>query len=291
MTRSTELQRKAIELIKARPSSDGDGVKLLRVFGGHEPQRFDPFLLMDEFGSDQASDYIGGFPSHPHRGFETITYMLQGKMEHRDHMENVGLLNDGDVQWMTAGRGVIHSEMPRQTEGRMRGFQVWLNLPAASKMVPAQYNDISAHKIPLFERDFGSVKAIAGKAIINREALAGFLERPDTEPLLWDIHLQPGREISLDIADGLTTMAYVYEGAVKVDAEGGGTAIKSHSLARFTDRGRWRFHNDGTETACFLAIAGKPLHEPIAQYGPFVMNTPQEIDQAIRDYRAGVLTG
>jgi redox-sensitive bicupin YhaK (pirin superfamily) len=287
MTHSTDNQRTVTEVIRARPSSDGDGVKLLRVFGGQQPQRFDPFLLMDEFGSAEASDYIGGFPPHPHRGFETITYMLQGKMEHRDHMENVGLLNDGDVQWMTAGRGVIHSEMPRQTEGRMRGFQVWLNLPAANKMIPAEYNDIPAEKIPVYNRDFGTVKALAGKAAINGERLSGYLERPDTEPLYWDIHLKPGQTVNLDIANGLTSLAYVYEGEVKTAADGGEVTVSRQHLARFTDTGTWPFKNAGDAEARFLVLAGKPLREPIVQYGPFVMNSPAEIEQAIRDYQAG----
>jgi redox-sensitive bicupin YhaK (pirin superfamily) len=289
MTRLNETRRKMIEIIKAHPASDGDGVKLLRVFGGQQPQRFDPFLLMDEFGSEEASDYIGGFPPHPHRGFETITYMLQGKMEHRDHMENVGLLNDGDVQWMTAGRGVIHSEMPRQTEGRMRGFQVWLNLPAANKMMPAEYKDIGADTIPVHERDYGSVKTIAGKAVINGESLTGVIERLDTEPLYWDVHLKPGQEVTLDVADGLTSLTYVYDGAVAVNADGGETQVAAQHLARFTDTGAWYFHNRTAEMTRFVVLAGKPLGEPIAQYGPFVMNTPAEIDQAIRDYREGVL--
>ncbi len=287
MTSSTNTQRTLTEVLTARPSSDGDGVKLLRVFGGHQPQRFDPFLLMDEFGSEEASDYIGGFPPHPHRGFETITYMLQGKMEHRDHMENVGLLNDGDVQWMTAGRGVIHSEMPRQTEGRMRGFQVWLNLPAANKLIPAEYRDVSAASIPVYQREFGSVKAIAGAADINGETLTGLIERPDTKPLYWDIHLAPGQTVSLKVADGFTSLAYVYEGAVQVPAQGGHHEVAAQHLARFSDTGEWNFRNAGSTTARFVVLAGQPLREPIAQYGPFVMNTPAEIDQAIQDYRAG----
>ena len=292
MTSTHETQeRKVVEILKARPSSDGDGVKLLRVFGGQQPQRFDPFLLMDEFGSEEASDYIGGFPPHPHRGFETITYMLNGKMEHRDHMENVGLLNDGDVQWMTAGRGVIHSEMPRQTEGKMRGFQVWLNLPAASKMMPAEYRDINAAEFPLHTREFGAVKALAGKALINGETLSGHVERPDTQPLYWDIHLQPGKAVSLEVADGFTSLSYVYEGAVQVDADGGNTLVQRQHLARFSDTGIWHFSNPGDSETRFLVLAGKPLREPIAQYGPFVMNTPEQIDQAIRDYQAGVFTG
>ena len=285
---TANMHRKVTEILEARPSSDGDGVKLLRVFGGHQPQRFDPFLLMDEFGSKEASDYIGGFPPHPHRGFETITYMLQGKMEHRDHMDNVGLLNDGDVQWMTAGRGVIHSEMPRQTEGRMRGFQIWLNLPAANKLIPAEYRDVAAEKIPVFERDFGTLKAIAGKAVINDEKLEGLISRPDTEPLYWDIHLKPGQSVTLDVEDGLTSLAYVYEGTVQLDADGAQTLLNAQHVARFTDTGAWRFHNNTPEETRFLVLAGRPLREPIAQYGPFVMNSPEEIDQAIRDYREGV---
>ena len=284
-------RREVVELIRARPASDGDGVKLLRVFGGHQPQRFDPFLLLDEFGSDRAADYIGGFPPHPHRGFETVTYMLEGKMEHRDHMDNVGLLSDGGVQWMTAGRGVIHSEMPKQTRGRMRGFQLWVNLPGRNKLVPAGYADIPAEQIPVYPREFGSVKAIAGSALIDGERLQGFFDKPDTEPLYWDLRLDPGQDLSLEVEEGFTSLAYVYEGAVEAPAAGGRATIPSHHLARFGTGGDWQFSNRSKEPARFLVLAGRPLKEPIVQYGPFVMNTTEEIDQAIRDYQSGVLTG
>lgn len=280
------MSRKLIEIIEARASSDGDGVKLLRVFGGHQPQRFDPFLLMDEFGSAEASDYIGGFPPHPHRGFETITYMLQGKMEHRDHMENVGLLRDGDVQWMTAGRGVVHSEMPQQTEGLMRGFQVWLNLPAAQKLIPAEYQDISGDKIPLYERSFGSIKAIAGEFVANGEALQGYIQRETTSPVYLDVRLEANQTLELNVTDGYTSLAYVYEGAIKFDAEGGEAVLAAQQLGRFNDSGIWRLTSKEAGARA-VVLAGRPLREPIAQYGPFVMNTPEEIDQAIRDYRAG----
>lgn len=177
--------RTVIEQLTAQPATDGDGVRLLRVFGGQAPERFDPFLMLDEFGSDDPDAYIGGFPSHPHRGFETVTYMLEGKLEHRDHMGNVGLINDGDVQWMTAGKGVIHSEMPMQVEGVMRGFQLWVNLPADKKMQPARYGEIKAAEIPVYPlpSDNGTitVKAIAGTTQINGEAIEGYTQVPKIE--------------------------------------------------------------------------------------------------------------
>src|SRR5690606_38060217 len=166
--------RRPVEIIEARPSSDGDGVKLLRVFGGNRPQRFDPFLMLDEFGSEEASDYIGGFPPHPHRGFETVTYMLQGKMEHRDHMNNIGLLHDGDIQWRAAGRCNMHSEMPKQTEVRLRGFQLWVNLPAARKMTPSKYQDIPGRLLPDYELEFGTVKALARATSLTGRKITGF---------------------------------------------------------------------------------------------------------------------
>lgn len=279
--------RKVIEQIKANPASDGDGVKLLRVFGGHQPQRFDPFLLMDEFGSDEAADYIGGFPPHPHRGFETITYMLQGKMEHRDHMENIGLLNDGDVQWMTAGKGVIHSEMPKQTEGKMRGFQVWLNLPAKNKLTPANYQDVKNAEIPVYEWDGVFVKAIAGKTRIDDHAIEGYFDVVDTTPLYLDLHLNPGLTVDIAVPQELNSFVYTYEGGVTLGEAN--TPAAKQTLSRFAEGDHVRISNSGERQARVIVLAGRPLREPIAQYGPFVMNTPEEIDQAIMDYRQGVL--
>jgi redox-sensitive bicupin YhaK (pirin superfamily) len=278
--------RKPLERIIARPASDGAGVKLLRVFGGAQPERFDPFLMLDEFGSAEASDYIGGFPPHPHRGFETITYMLRGKMEHRDHMGNVGLLQDGDVQWMTAGRGVIHSEMPRQTEGQMRGFQVWLNLPASSKMTPAHYEDVPGAKLPVYQVPGARITAIAGTAQVAGETLSGYFERPDTLPLYWDVHLQAGAELTLPLPEGFTVLVYAYEGVLDL-AE---TQLKRQQLLRLGGEGDLVVANRSGEEARFLVLAGKPLKEPIVQYGPFVMNTHEEIEQALTDYRNGTLT-
>lgn len=280
-------ERKPVEMIRAQSASDGDGVKLLRVFGGAGPQRFDPFLMLDEFGSNEASDYIGGFPPHPHRGFETITYMLQGKMEHRDHLGNVGLLNDGDVQWMTAAGGIIHSEMPQQTEGRMRGFQLWLNLPAAKKMASAEYQDVSAERIPVYELPGQHIKAIAGTADVEGQTVAGYFDRPDTCPLFWDVALNGGQTFELPVSDGYCAMVYVYEGELHVSDN----RITARHLVRFNEQGdTLRVTNNGTGVCQFIVLLGKPLGEPIVQYGPFVMNTQAEVEQAIKDYRAGSLT-
>lgn len=278
--------RKPVEMIVARPASDGAGVRLLRVFGGGQPERFDPFLMLDEFGSQEASDYIGGFPPHPHRGFETITYMLRGKMEHRDHMGNVGLLEDGDVQWMTAGRGVVHSEMPQQTAGQMRGFQIWLNLAAANKMMPARYEDVPGAKLPVYAIPGGRIKAIAGTGQVGDETVRGYFERPDTLPLYWDVHLEPAAALNLPLPPEHTVMVYVYEGLLEV----GGTDVKAQHLLRLNKEGDLVVANTGEVEARFLILAGKPLREPVAQYGPFVMNTHEEIEQALTDYRNGTFT-
>lgn len=286
MTTHQTLARKPLERIVGRPASDGDGVKLLRVFGGAQPERFDPFLMLDEFGSQEASDYIGGFPPHPHRGFETITYMLRGKMEHRDHMGNVGLLRDGDVQWMTAGRGVIHSEMPQQTQGQMRGFQVWLNLPSASKMTPARYEDVAGEKLPVYQVSGARITAIAGTAQVAGETLRGYFERRDTLPLYWDIHLEAGGELRLPLPEGFTGLVYTYDGVLTL----GETLLKSQQLLRLSTEGDLVAANRSAEEARFLVLAGKPLREPIVQYGPFVMNTHEQIEQALSDYKNGTLT-
>ena len=281
------MSRHIIEQIEARPASDGDGVKLLRVFGGARPERFDPFLLMDEFGSEEASDYIGGFPPHPHRGFETITYMLQGKMEHRDHMGNIGLLEDSDVQWMTAGKGVIHSEMPKQTEGKMRGFQVWLNLPAKNKLIDARYQDVSGATIPHYDLNRVSVKAIAGESQVNNQKIKGYFDVPDTRAIYLDIHLEKNSDATIQIPDGYNTLLYVYEGELTVGDKD--TIAKSQTLSRITDEGHLVLKNTSEQDTKVIVLAGVPLKEPIAQHGPFVMNTHEEINQAIEDYQRGVL--
>ena len=277
------------EIVIARPSSDGDGVKLLRVFGGSgDPARFDPFLMMDEFGSFDPNDYIGGFPPHPHRGFETITYMLEGRMEHQDHMGNVGDLKSGDVQWMTAGSGIIHSEMPKQTQGRMRGFQVWLNLPAYSKMQSPAYSDIPSSSIPVVRFHDVTAKLIAGSAVLDDQVLEGTVNRPDTEPVYLDLMFGTdsiGHNIVL--AAGTTVLVYVYEGSVALGEAG--TTVNRGQLARLQRTGDTVLLTPMANDTRVVLLSGKPLGEPIVQYGPFVMNTRQQIEQALDDYRRGTL--
>ena len=277
--------RQVEELLVARPTSDGDGVRLMRVFGGQDLSRFDPFLMLDEFGSESSSDYIGGFPSHPHRGFETVTYMLDGHMQHRDHMGNVGELRNGDVQWMTAGSGVIHSEMPQQKEGRMRGFQLWLNLAAKDKMQPASYKDVPAADIPVIAREAGHIKAIAGDVQGSLGPVRGHITRPATQPLYLDIVVDKGSYAeTFAVPEGDTVLVYVYEGSATV----GGTVVGKSRMARLSKQGAVDISADGP--AKLLLIAGTPLREPIVHYGPFVMNTREEIEQALTDYRNGTLT-
>ena len=273
--------RQIEELLVARASSDGDGVRLKRVFGGGDLSRFDPFLMLDEFGSEDASDYIGGFPSHPHRGFETVTYMLDGHMQHKDHMGNVGELRNGDVQWMTAGSGIIHSEMPQQKEGHMRGFQLWLNLASKDKMQKASYQDIAAREIPVVQREGATIKAIAG----TLHQLQGRVQREVTEPVYLDIEItDAGYRESFEVPDGNTVLIYVYEGEVGV----GDAVVGKSRLARLSRIGNVDLQARGP--ARVLLIAGKPIGEPIVTYGPFVMNTREEIEQALADYRNGTLT-
>ncbi len=280
------MSREITQIITGREASDGAGVKLTRVFGGHQPQQYDPFLLLDEFGSDQANDYIAGFPDHPHRGFETVTYMLEGCMLHQDHLGHEGLLKSGDVQWMTAGRGIIHSEMPQQQEGRLRGFQLWLNLPKLEKMKAAAYRDIPSSQIPI--RDINGIryKLIAGEQTINGEKIQGAITGLTTQPLYLDIHFLEKAETTLKIPDGHTTLLYLYEGSAAIGSLK--HELKKGQMAQTGTEGKLII--DALPDSRLLVLAGKPLNEPIAQYGPFVMNTSQEINQAIEDYRNGKLT-
>ena len=278
-------RRKIEEVLVAQSASDGDGVRLKRVFGGGNLARFDPFLMLDEFGSNDPSDYIGGFPSHPHRGFETVTYMLEGHMEHRDHMGNVGQLMAGDVQWMKAGSGVIHSEMPKQVEGRMRGFQLWVNLPASEKMTPASYTELAAASIPHYEIGGIHVKAIAGGITLNGVSVSGPIAGLATEPGYLDIAVGPAQALLVDVPEGHTALVYVYEGALQIGSDS--YSIKAGNLARLSLTGELVIETDADTR--LLVISGKPIGEPIVQRGPFVMNTADEIHQAIRDYTDGKL--
>ena len=268
-------------LVTGQATSDGAGVKLTRVLTQDLQRRLDPFLMLDAFGSDSADDYIGGFPDHPHRGFETVTYMLAGRMRHRDSAGNEGLLRDGAVQWMTAGRGVIHSELPEQSEGLMEGFQLWLNLPAKDKLCPPWYRDIARAEIPEWRGGGAVVRVIAG----NSHGSAGAVQREATAVLYLDVHLDAGAAFEQALAPEHNAFVYVYRGALDV----GGQAVPSGRMAVLANRGDGVRLVAGNGSAKALLIAGRPLNEPIAQHGPFVMNTQAELRQAVDDFRAGRL--
>jgi redox-sensitive bicupin YhaK (pirin superfamily) len=262
-------------------TSDGAGVKLSRVIGQPALEDLDPFLLLDEFGAEDPDAYIAGFPSHPHRGFETVTYMLAGQMRHRDNKGNEGLLGPGSVQWMTAGRGIVHSEMPMQDHGLMRGFQLWINLPAKDKMTAPRYQDIAAERIPSVELAPGvSARVIAGEA----GGLEGPVESGSTEAVYLDLTLAPGGRLTLPLPDGHNSFVYVYEGAVAIGATG--TPLARGMIGVLSAEGALTLGPQDTE-ARVLVVAGKPLREPVARYGPFVMNKPEEIQQAMADFRSG----
>ena len=277
------------QVIESVPTSDGAGVKLRRSLGRAQHLRLDPFLMLDEFSSDNADDYIAGFPNHPHRGFETVTYMLDGHMLHQDHMGNRGDLKSGDVQWMTAGRGIIHSEMPQQESGRMRGFQLWINLPAKEKMKPAGYRDIPADQIPVVQlRGGGRVRVIAGTLETDGRSTAGPMQGLTTDPLYFDVELPAGGTFAQSVKADHNAFLYVYEGGVDVGPAGSARALATHS-AGVLAAGDLVEVKAGPGGARFILLAGLPLHEPVVQYGPFVMNTREEIEQAIRDYQEGRL--
>lgn len=269
------------QIVKGIATSDGAGVTLTRVLSGKLQQRLDPFLMLDAFGSDDPSDYIAGFPDHPHRGFETVTYMLSGRMRHRDSAGHEGLLQNGGVQWMTAGRGVIHSEIPEQEDGTMEGFQLWLNLPAHRKMCDPWYRDIPSENIPEYtESNDVFVRVIAG----NSNGVTGAIQREFTEPLYLDIQMPAGRVFSPSIPASHNAFIYVYRGAVMID----GMQLPAQRMGILSNTP----HAHGveltaTEDARLILLAGKPLGEPIVQYGPFVMNTQQQIHQALNDFRSG----
>ncbi|MDR3418005.1 MAG: pirin family protein [Nevskia sp.] len=288
---TTQAERKLIHVIPSQPTSDGAGVKLRRSLGSQRGLHVDPFLMLDEFYSDNPDDYLAGFPAHPHRGFETVTYMLDGHMRHEDHLGNRGDLGPGGVQWMTAARGIIHSEMPQQTAGRMRGFQLWINLPSREKMKPAGYRDIPATEIPLVPLPGGGrVKVIAGSyAADGREVqgpVNGAGHKLSTEPLYLDVQLPAGAEFVAAVTPGHNAFLYVYEGAAKVGPQD--QALPHRAAGVLSDSGNVRVRA-GADGASFLLLAAKPLHEPVVQYGPFVMNTREEIEQALADYRDGKL--
>lgn len=282
-------ERAIKQLIPARYVSDGAGVKIQRSIGQTQRLRLDPFLMLDCFGSDQASDYLAGFPAHPHRGFETVTYMMHGHMLHEDHMGNQGHLKSGGVQWMTAGRGIIHSEMPQQESGLMQGFQLWLNLPAAEKMKDAAYVDIAAQDIPLLQLPGGhQVKVIAGQFRSNLLIMDGAIRGLSTDPQYYDLHLVAGQPVSIELPADYQALLYPYEHEITLLHGDNSHQVAAHYAAALTAGTTLRLQ--AKQDSKLLVLAGKPIGEPIAQYGPFVMNTSEEIDQALRDYQSGKLT-
>jgi len=269
--------------------TDGDGVKIRRSVRHGALHTFDPFLLLDEFRSDDAADYIGGFPEHPHRGFETVTYMLEGRMRHRDHMGNEGVLGSGGVQWMSAGRGVLHSEMPEQEQGLLHGFQLWINLPASEKMNAPKYRDFTTEQIPTVTLGNGATaKVIAGEFRQGRQRIQGAVQGVSTQPDYFDIQLPGQTSIDIEVGQSKTVVVYVYEGSVAiVSAEKSYRSLESQQLGQLAEGNRVQLHS--TNAARFLMLAGEPLNEPIANWGPFVMNTQEQIKQAVEDYRHGRL--
>jgi hypothetical protein len=280
LSRETVTQPRDVErLVNGMPTSDGAGVKLTRVLTQPLQRRLDPFLMLDAFGTDDPQDYIGGFPDHPHRGFETVTYMIAGRMRHRDSAGHEGLLQNGGVQWMTAGRGVVHSELPEQEGGRMEGFQLWLNLAGRDKMSDPWYRDIQSETIPEFTTPEGvTVRAIAGES----HGVAGAMQRETTQPLYLDLHFEAGSHFAQSLPALHNAFVYVYRGELRV----GDTTVPSQRMAILRNAGDGVvLHADAPARA--LLVAGRPLNEPIAQYGPFVMNTKEEIMQAVQDFQAG----
>jgi len=282
--------RSLLRIIPSIPVSDGAGVKLRRSLGQSQGLRLDPFLMLDEFASDNPDDYIAGFPAHPHRGFETVTYMLEGDFLHEDHLGHKGHLRGGGAQWMTAGRGIIHSEMPLQQSGRLHGFQFWINLPAAEKMKPAAYRDIQPEEIPPVKIAGGEVRVVAGTlATADKQSVPGPIQGLSTAPLFLDVRLDAGQAFSQKVAEGHAAFLYPYAGSLSVGTGDAARPLPARQ-AGVLSPGEDIFVTAGGDGAGFLLLAARPLGEPVVQYGPFVMNTREEIEQALDDYRTGTLT-
>jgi len=274
--------RNLLKVVDAQATRDGDGVHIHRIGGRVLNQILNPFLMLDEINSDDTSDYIGGFPEHPHRGFETITYMKAGRMRHRDHMKNEGVVEPGGVQWMTAGRGVIHSEMPEQESGLLHGFQIWLNLPADEKMQPAAYRDFPEREITHVNQDnIAEVHVIAGLVDVAGQVVAGPLPARATSPVLMDVELKPNANLELLFSNDQPALVYVYKGLAN--------KLHKRQLGVFSTGAMLKLEA-GSQGASLLVLSGRVIAEPIVQHGPFVMNTTEEISQAFEDYRRGHLT-
>ncbi|MBW3550356.1 MAG: pirin family protein [Proteobacteria bacterium] len=280
---SDTTRARIVRTVRGQPASDGAGVKLTRVIGSPQLPDLDPFLLLDEFGTDRPEDYLAGFPEHPHRGFETVTYMLDGRMRHKDNHGNEGVLVPGSVQWMTAGRGLVHSEMPEQLEGRMRGFQLWVNLPARDKMTAPRYQEFAPERIPQLQPAEGvRLKLIAG--VVGQAQ--GPIAQPATEPVYLDIELAPGAGWEHPLPEGHSAFAYLFEGGAVIGAGEAARPLAAQELAVLGGGPVFQVQA-GDAGARLILVAGRPLREPVARHGPFVMNTRQDLMQAFADFQEG----
>jgi len=281
------ISRKVKQIIEPQYVIEGAGVLLRRSFGPSRANPFDPFLLFDHFAfNDPIEGPIRGFPTHPHRGIETVTYILEGNVRHRDSLGNAGIIGPGDVQWMTSGRGIMHEEMPKRgPSGVIDGFQLWVNLPAAQKMSQPRYQEVNAANIPSVEKDGVKVRLVAGEF----EGTKGPVKEIAARPLYMDVTLEPGTEISLPVSEGHCAVAYIFEGEGLFGLDGGrqGEFIKAVHLAVFDDGDHLRVQAGAGSPVRFMLMAGAPFKEPIVPYGPFVMNTEAEIQQALKDLRNG----
>ena len=276
LTAERELER----VVTGQATMDGDGVRMTRIIGGHELNMLDPFLLLDHFESDQAEDYIGGFPSHPHRGFETVTYLLNGRMRHKDNAGHEGVIEAGGVQWMTAGRGIVHSEMPEQEEGLLSGFQLWVNLPAAAKMQPPAYQEFPANEVAVEEKENGSViRIITGQ---TNDGNRGPVNNTFVKPLYLDVSLPANTSLEQDIAEDNNAFIYVIEGELVIGASA--KRLGPRQLGILGEGSKVSI--SASSDARFLLVAAQPLNEPVERGGPFVMNTKAEILQAFQDYQS-----
>ena len=283
MTQTVSTVRHVQRLVRGMPASDGAGVRLTRVIGTPQLDLLDPFLMLDEFGTDRPEDYIAGFPSHPHRGFETVTYMLDGRMRHKDNHGNEGVLVPGSVQWMTAGRGIVHSEMPEQQEGRMRGFQLWINLPAKDKMTAPAYQEYAPDRIPQAAPAPGvRAKVIAGEVA----GVRGPIVQPATDPVYLDLTVEAAARLVQALPPDHSAFVYVYEGALRVGEGADAATVSAKELAVLSPGAQVVLEGREAESRAIL-VAGRPLREPVARYGPFVMNTREELMQAFADYQSG----
>ena len=272
--------RQVSKTVIGREVSDGAGVKLKRIIGQPALRALDPFLMLDEFGSEDAQDYVAGFPSHPHRGFQTVTYMLDGLMSHKDSKGNNGTIGAGGIQWMNAGRGIIHEEMPQQSEGLLRGFQLWINLPAAEKMSEPGYQDIDPEKVPELQiEDHASVKILAGEF----QNISGPVSTQTVDPLFLDMVFTKQGNLSVPVSDSANVFVYCYAQQIQI----GESVVRAGELVVLSSGTEVSLSGEGNAKA--ILLAAEPIGEPVVQYGPFVMNTEQEINQAMMDYQSGKL--